>query len=121
MNEAVKSYLSAAAGLVLVAAIWISPATHAHQQATKMAMQAQGQQKSLEASGKIATVSDNQFTVEVQKSDNSIDPMTFVTDKNSVVDGKLVEGATADVTYRVENGQNIVVRARITPPPTSGS
>lgn len=121
MNETVKSYLSAAAGLTLVAAIWISPATRAHQQASQMATQPQDQQKNLEASGTIATVSDNQFTVEVQKPDSSVDPMTFITDKNSVIDGKLVEGATADVTYRVENKKNIVVRARITPPPKSGS
>ncbi|HKW89731.1 MAG TPA: hypothetical protein VJN21_13365 [Candidatus Acidoferrales bacterium] len=121
MNDTLKSYLSAAAGLVLVGAIWVSPATRAHRQARQTALQAQAQSKTLEASGKIATVSDNQFTVEVQKSDNSVAPVTFITDKDSVVEGKIVEGATADITYRVDNGKNFVVRARITPPPKSGS
>ncbi|HEV2298339.1 MAG TPA: hypothetical protein VGR72_07465 [Candidatus Acidoferrales bacterium] len=121
MNETLKSYLSATAGLVLVSVIWVSPATRAHREARQAASQAQDQQKTLQASGKIATVSDTQFTVEVQKSKVSVDPMTFTTDKDSVVDGKIVEGAMADITYRVDSGKNIVVRARITPPPNSGS
>lgn len=121
MNETLKSYLSATAGLVLVSVIWVSPATRAHREARQAASRTQDQQKTLQASGKIATVSDTQFTVEVQKSKGSVDPMTFTTDKDSVVDGKVVEGAMADITYRVDSGKNIVVRARITPPPNSGS
>lgn len=121
MNDTLKSYLSAAAGLVLVTAVWAFPAARAHRQASQAAVQAQNQQKTLEASGKIASVSDTEFTIEVQKSDGSVDPVAFATDKDSVVDGKIIEGATADVTYRVENGKNIVIRAHVTPPPKSGS
>lgn len=121
MKDIAKSYLSAAVGLALVGGIWAVPATRAHREARRAAIQAQDQQKSLEATGKIAAVTESDFTVEVQKTDGTIDPMTFATDKDSVVDGKLVEGATADITYKVENGKNIVVRAKITPPPKSAS
>jgi hypothetical protein len=121
MKDSTKSYLSAAVGLVLVGGMWAVPATRAHREARQAFTQAQDQQKALEATGKIASVAETEFTLEVQKTDGSVDPMTFATDKDSVVDGKPVEGATADVTYRVENGKNIVIRARITPPPKSGS
>lgn len=121
MRDIAKSYLSAGVGLMLVGGMWAVPATRAHREARQAFTQAQNQQKSLEATGKIASVAETEFTLEVQKTDGSVDPMTFATDKDSVVDGKPVEGATADVTYRVENGKNIVVRARITPPPKSGS
>ena len=121
MKDNMKSYLSAAVGLVLVGGMWAVPATRAHREARQAAIQEQDQKKALEATGKIATVTGSEFTLEVQKSDGSVDPMKFTTDKDSVVDGKLVEGATADVTYRVENDKNIVVRAHITPPPNSGS
>lgn len=121
MNETLKSYLSATAGLVLVVGMWIAPATRAHRQARQAALQSQDQPKTLNATGKIATVSDSQFTLEVQKTDGSVDPVTFVTDKDSVLEGKPAEGATADVSYRVENGKNIVIRARISPPPNSVS
>ena len=121
MNETLKSYLSATAGLVLVVGLWYIPATRAHERAKRAAAQGQNQQKTLEASGKIASVSDTRFTVEVRKPNGDIAPVVFATDKDSVLDGKLAEGATADVTYRVEEGKNIVVRAHISPPPNSAS
>ncbi|HEV2489284.1 MAG TPA: hypothetical protein VGT03_05720 [Candidatus Acidoferrales bacterium] len=121
MKDIAKSYLSAALGLLLVGGVWALPATRAHREAKQAAIQAQDQQKSLEATGKIASVTESDFTLEVQKPDGTVDPMTFMTDKDSVLNGKLVEGATADVTYRVEKGKNIVVSAHITPPPKSGS
>lgn len=121
VNETLKSYLSATAGLALVLSLWYIPATRAHQRAKQAAAHAQDQPKTFQASGKVASVSGAQFTVEVQKSNGDIAPVVFNTDKDSVLDGKLAEGATVDVTYRIEAGKKIVVRAHITPPPNSAS
>jgi hypothetical protein len=121
MKESGFSFLSAALGLVLVAGMWALPATRAHQRAIQAVTQAQDQAKTLSATGKITSVNGSEFTVEVQKQDGTTDPVTFTTDYNSKVDGKLAIGAMADVTYRAEKDKNIVVTARITLPPNPQS
>jgi hypothetical protein len=40
--------------------------------------------------------------------------MTFMIDKNTTVDGKLKVGASADVTYREDNGSNVAISVRVT-------
>jgi hypothetical protein len=39
--------------------------------------------------------------------------MTFTIDDNTTVSGKLAVGASADVTYRSQGGQNIAVSVRV--------
>lgn len=60
-------------------------------------------------SGKIASVGDASFTVEVKRSENA-DAMQFLVDESTKVEGKLTVGAQATVEYRSEEGKNIAVR-----------
>ena len=39
--------------------------------------------------------------------------MNFLIDKNTTIEGKLQVGATADVTYREDNGSNIAISVRV--------
>lgn len=75
-------------------------------------------------SGKIASVSKTSFTLTVgsrmldqsqasPSQDTTAKTMTFMIDKNTTVDGKLKVGATADVTYRQEGGNNIAISVRV--------
>lgn len=41
--------------------------------------------------------------------------MNFLLDKNTTIDGKLKVGATADVTYREDSGQNVAISVHIAP------
>jgi Cu/Ag efflux protein CusF len=45
--------------------------------------------------------------------DPSARTMTFTIDKNTTIDGKLKVGASADVTYRQEGGNNIAISVRV--------
>jgi hypothetical protein len=74
-------------------------------------------------SGTIASVSSNSFTLTVgsntsapkqQLQQSSPQSMTFQTDQNTTIDGKLKVGANADVTYRQSNGNNIAISVRVT-------
>jgi hypothetical protein len=121
MKEIPFSYLSAALGLVLVGGMWALPATRAHQVAIHAVAQTQDQAKQSFVTGKITAVNGSDFTVEVQKQDGATDPVTFTTDNNSKVDGKLAVGAMADITYRTAKDKNIVVTASITPAPNPQS
>ena len=43
--------------------------------------------------------------------------MTFLVDKNTIIDGKLVVGSNADVTYRDDSsGNHVAVGVRVTVP-----
>ena len=77
------------------------------------------------ASGRIASVQGNTFTLEAQKSQNSNrervqqdeqNAMTFTIDQSTTVEGKIEVGANADVTYRQQDGNNIAVSVRVSPP-----
>jgi hypothetical protein len=39
--------------------------------------------------------------------------MTFLMDKNTTIDGQLRVGASANVTYREDNGNNIAINVRV--------
>jgi hypothetical protein len=41
--------------------------------------------------------------------------MSFVTDKNTTVEGKLKVGSAADVTYRQDNGANVAISVHVAP------
>jgi len=75
------------------------------------------------ASGRIASVQGNTFTLEQQKSQNSNreqaqqeKALTFTIDQSTTVEGKIEVGANAEVTYRQQDGNNIAVSVRVSPP-----
>jgi hypothetical protein len=65
-------------------------------------------------SGKISSVGDAQFSVDVLK-DKDVSTIQFMVDDKTKVDGKLSVGAQATVEYRSDAGKNIAVRVIITP------
>jgi hypothetical protein len=105
----------------LLAAPLISPrnATNAAELACTQEQTAQLQS----ASGRIASVQGNTFTLEPQKSQSSNreqaqqeKALTFTIDQSTTVEGKIEVGANADVTYRQQAGNNIAVSVRVSPP-----
>lgn len=91
----------------------------------------QSQQGELQSvSGKITSVSGKTFTLATSASPSSPSApagqhfqaspssaegqsMTFTINDNTTVSGKLAVGASADVTYRSQGGQNIAVSVRV--------
>jgi hypothetical protein len=65
-------------------------------------------------SGKISSVGDAQFSVDVLK-DKDVNTIQFLVDDKTKVDGKLSVGAQATVEYRSDTGKNIAVRVIVTP------
>jgi hypothetical protein len=65
-------------------------------------------------SGKISSVGDASFSVEVMKNQKP-NTVQFQIDGNTNVEGKLTVGAQATVEYRSDEGKNIAVRVIVTP------
>lgn len=65
-------------------------------------------------SGKIASVGDAEFSVQVTK-DQDVNTVQFLVDDKTKVEGKLSVGAQATVEYRSNEGKNIAVRVIVTP------
>ena len=70
--------------------------------------------------GTISAVGKNSFTLTLgsamaQQEQTSARSMVFLVDKNTTIDGKLRVGASADVTYREENGHNVALSVRVAP------
>jgi hypothetical protein len=65
-------------------------------------------------SGKIASVGDAEFSVQVTK-DKDVNTVQFLVDDKTTVEGKLAVGAQATVEYRSNEGKNIAVRVIVTP------
>jgi hypothetical protein len=75
------------------------------------------------ASGQIATVSRDSFTLTTSNGasqgeafaqvDNTSKTMLFVIDDNTTIDGKLTVGANADVIYRDDNGNHMAVSVTV--------
>jgi hypothetical protein len=104
--------------LALVTAVSPVPAAITHSATANAQETAQTQS----ITGKIASVGKNTFTLTVdsgvasnpsQFGQSTPKSMTFQVDKNTTIDGKLEVGSTANVTYRVENGNNIAVNVRV--------
>ena len=121
MNKVQRFCLTALCSIGLAAAVTAVPNRH---QSPPPPGQSSAQTQSV--SGKIASVERSSFTLTVagsasQKMDLVQTPsaaprtMTFQIDKNTTVEGKLKVNATADVTYREENGSNIAVSVRVAP------
>ena len=67
--------------------------------------------------GKISSVGDAAFTLDVAKSQNSdSSTLQFLIDGNTKVEGKLAVGAQATVEYRNDSGKYIATRVVVTPP-----
>ena len=67
--------------------------------------------------GKIASVGDAEFALEVRQNQKP-NTVEFLVDGNTKVEGKLSIGAQATVEYRSEAGKNIATRVSVMP--TSG-
>jgi hypothetical protein len=110
------------ASLVLVAALSAMPPAIHNAQPTATAQTAASQ---LSVSGKITAVGKDSFTLAVAGGQASsgqhfaqeaprAKSMTFLIDKNTTIEGKLKVNATADVTYREDNGKNIAISVHVT-------
>jgi hypothetical protein len=65
-------------------------------------------------SGKIATVGDAEFALEVKQNQKAT-TVQFLVDGNTKVDGKLAIGAQATVEFRSEDGKNIATHVVVMP------
>jgi hypothetical protein len=80
---------------------------------------AQAAPQSQSITGTIAAFDKDSFTLNVGSTvaegekQQSSKTMSFTIDKNTTIDGKMRVGATADVTYRESNGQNVAVSVRV--------
>jgi hypothetical protein len=66
-------------------------------------------------SGQIASVGDAAFTISVSKDKQAPQPVEFLVDDQTKVEGKLTVGAQAMVEYRSDSGKNIAVHVVVTP------
>ena len=112
------------ASLIVVAALWAIPRATSNDQQTAPAQQTP--QSQLSVSGKITSVAKNSFTLAVAGGQTSSaqqfaqeapkpKTMTFIIDKNTTIEGKLKVNASAEVTYREDNGKNIAISVHVTP------
>lgn len=113
---------SALASLILVPAVWALPKTHNPVTFGFSGEQAASQAQSV--SGKVASVEKTSFTLAIgagtsnhgqQFQETAPKTMQFLVDKNTTIDGQLKVGAAADVTYRVDNGQNVAISVHVAP------
>ncbi len=64
--------------------------------------------------GKIVSIGDAEFSVAVGK-EKKADPVRFLIDENTKVEGRLAVGARAVVQYHTEGTDNIAVHVIVTP------
>jgi hypothetical protein len=64
--------------------------------------------------GKISSVGDAAFTLEVRKNQD-VSNVQFSVDDNTKVEGQLAVGAHATVEYRSNDGKNVAVHVVVTP------
>jgi hypothetical protein len=65
-------------------------------------------------SGKVATVNDSQFTLELRRNQNP-NKLEFVIDSNTKIEGKLAVGTQATVDYRAEGHQLVATHVVVLP------
>lgn len=116
--------LSAAALAITLAMIGPANADTTSDAAAAAALSAQMPDQAQSVTGTIASVSKNSFTLTLgsamsQREQTSPRTMMFLIDKNTTIDGKLRVGASADVTYREDNGHNVAINVRVAPAQTS--
>ena len=64
------------------------------------------------ASGKVVSMADAAVTLEVKKGEKK-KTLSFVTDKETKVEGTLAVGVEAQVTYRQQDGNNVAVTIHV--------
>ena len=107
------------AALLLVAALWAMPTATSNAQSATTVQQTPA--APLSVSGKITSVGKDSFTLAVGgqtpgqhfSEATETKSMTFMTDKNTTIEGKLRVNANADVTYREENGKDIAINVHV--------
>jgi Domain of unknown function (DUF5666) len=93
----------------LAIAVWTNPIT-----AQAAALDAAPDTQSV--AGKISSVGDAAFTLDVAKSQNSdANTLQFLIDGSTKVEGRLSVGAHATVEYRTDNGKYIATHVVVTP------
>jgi Cu/Ag efflux protein CusF len=112
--------LSVIAGCAIAIATWALPLSAPLSRAP---VPAQNSAQLQSASGQIATVSRDSFTLTTTgdptrgeafaQVDSTSKTMLFVVDDNTTVDGKLTVGANADVIYRDDNGNHMAVSVTV--------
>ena len=65
--------------------------------------------------GKLVAISDKQLTLEVQ-GDTTSDPMDFVVDSSTKVDGNVQPGSTVSVDYRTQDNKRIATHVMLAAP-----
>jgi hypothetical protein len=85
-------------------AVWASPLTS---QPASRRFDPATQRRSV--SGRITSIGDASFTVDVRKSQDAV-TLTFFIDDNTKMDGRLEVGSIATVDYRSDDGNNIATR-----------
>jgi hypothetical protein len=90
-------------------AVWSAPAP-AREAAGSLTPAPDGQS----LSGKISSIGDAAFTLEVKKN-QEVSNVQFVVDENTKVEGRLAVGAHATVEYRSNSGSNVAVHVVVTP------
>jgi hypothetical protein len=113
------------ASFALAAALCVFVPASSKATAATTAQTAQTPAAAQSVSGKITSIEKSSFTLTVGSepksnvSENSgaqaAQPktMNFQVDSNTTIDGKLKVGASADVTYRQEGGNNIAISVRV--------
>jgi hypothetical protein len=111
--------LSAAAlAVTLVVVAPVNANTLSHDATAVSDVQVPDQAQSV--TGTIASIGKNSFTLTrgsamSQREQTNPRTMMFLIDKNTAIDGKLRVGASADVTYREDNGNNVAISVRVAP------
>ena len=67
--------------------------------------------------GKLVAISDKQLTLEVQ-GDTTSDPMDFVVDSSTKVDGNVQPGSMVSVDYRTQDNKRIATHVMLAAPAT---
>jgi hypothetical protein len=122
MKNVTRFVFSPLASLVVASAVWALPTTHSPSPKSSSVEQTAPQTQSV--TGKIASVEKTSFTLSIATSTSNSEQqfqksapktMNFTVDKNTTIDGKLQVGASADVTYREDSGNNVAISVHVTP------
>lgn len=123
MSKGKQSVLCLLCGFVLVAMLGVvGPVTAKTPAHLPDSASQQDETQTQSVSGTIASVGRNSFTLTLASAvtrdgkgfqETTPKSMTFLIDKNTTIDGKLKVGASADVTYREANGNNIAINVRV--------
>lgn len=121
MKNIARIGLSIVSGSLLAVTTWALPS--ALPSAAPVQDAAKGNVQLQSVSGTVSTVQRDSFTLvagasgikgaRFQRLESDTKTMMFIIDQNTAVDGKLKIGATADVIYRVDAGNNMAVSVTV--------